>query len=340
MPDEMVQQQSQEQNPPAAPASTDPAAEAPPIDSDAVNPEASTDSPEAEAASSPSVDEPDDEHEPFWADYPSADDGAVHTVVGTMKVMERVRSPELGNERPLYVYLPPSYATDAERRYPVIYMHDGQNLFDVATSFGGEWEVDQTLEDASAEGLECIVVGIPNAGSERLNEYSPFLDPKHEAGGRGDDYLRFIVETVKPMIDRDFRTQPRRESTGIAGSSMGGLISLYAFFRHPQTFGFAGVMSPALWFGERAIYDVVQAAEFVRGRIYVDVGTREGREELADVRRLRDILIEKGYRKGKDFLYVVEMGGAHNEAAWARRLRKELQFLLGLPIPKAASTRR
>ncbi|MDB4949538.1 MAG: putative hydrolase of the alpha/beta superfamily [Gemmatimonadetes bacterium] len=271
---------------------------------------------------------------PEWKDYPEKDDGQQHTVVGTVRVMRGLHSPELGNARDVLVYLPPSYATDADRRYPVLYMHDGQNLFDRATSFSGEWEVDKTLEDASAEGLETIVVGIANAGPERLDEYSPFVDAEH-GGGRGDAYLDFVVHTLKPIIDRNFRTLPERGSTGIAGSSMGGLITLYAFFRNAETFGFAGVMSPALWFADRAIYAYVQAAPFVPGRIYVDVGTREGREELADVRRLRDILIAKGYRKGRDFLYVVEMGGTHSEAAWARRLRKELQFLLDLPTPAA-----
>jgi predicted alpha/beta superfamily hydrolase len=266
---------------------------------------------------------------PEWADYPTEDDGKPHTVVGTVKVLRGLRSPELGNARDVLVYLPPSYGADPERRYPVLYMHDGQNLFDAATSFSGEWEVDKTLENASAEGLETIVVGIPNAGPERLNEYSPFPDAKHETVGRGDAYLDFIVQTLKPVIDRDFRTLPGRESTGIAGSSMGALITLYAFFRNGDTFGFAGVMSPALWFAERAIFPYVEGAPFVPGRIYVDVGTREGRETLTDVRRLRDVLVEKGYRKGEDFLYVVEMGGTHSEAAWARRLRKELDFLLG-----------
>jgi predicted alpha/beta superfamily hydrolase len=172
-------------------------------------------------------------------------------------------------------------------------------------------------------------VGIPNAGPERLNEYSPFPDAKHEVEGRGDAYLDFVVHTLKPMIDRDFRTLADRASTGIAGSSMGGLVSLYAFFRNAETFGFAGVMSPALWFADAAILPYVQAAPNVGGRVYVDVGTREGRETLSNVRKLRDILVAKGYRKGVDFLYVVEMGGTHSEAAWARRLRKELDFLLG-----------
>ncbi|MBV9773893.1 MAG: alpha/beta hydrolase [Gemmatimonadetes bacterium] len=249
-----------------------------------------------------------------------------------MKVLKELYSPQLDNRRDILVYLPRSYG-EGERRYPVVYMHDGQNLFDRATSFGEEWEVDQTLEAAADDGLEAIVVGIPNMGDKRLDEYAPWSEPRHNAGGRADAYLDFIADTIKPIVDRDFRTLPERESTGIAGSSMGGLISLYAFFCRPETFGFAGVMSPALWFGERKVFDFVRDAKFVEGKIYVDVGTREGREELTDVRRLRDLLIDKGYRKGENFLYVVEMGGSHNEQAWARRLRQELQFLLGLPLP-------
>ena len=269
-----------------------------------------------------------------WLAYPEQDDGAEHTVVGTVKLLKALHSPQLDNHRDVLVYLPPSYGTDAERRYPVLYMHDGQNLFDRATSFGAEWEVDQTLEAASEDGLEAIVVGLPNLGDARLDEYSPWPDPKHAKGGRGDLYLDFIVQTVKPIIDADFRTRPDRRSTGIAGSSMGGLISLYGFFRHPDTFGFCGVMSPALWYGGRQIYGFVDKAPFVPGRVYVDVGTQEGKQELTDVRELKELLTKKGYRRGTDLLYVVEMGGAHNEEAWARRLRRELHFLLGIPPKK------
>jgi predicted alpha/beta superfamily hydrolase len=267
-----------------------------------------------------------------WIDYPGEDNGPHHTVVGTMKALAQLESPQLGNRRDILVYLPPSYNT-SQRRYPVIYMHDGQNLFDRATSFGEEWEVDQTLEAASRDGLEAIVVGIPNLGAERLNEYSPWTDRRHKQGGKGNDYLDFIVHTLKPLIDRDFRTMPGRDSTGIAGSSMGGLISLYAFFKHPQTFGFAGVMSPALWFAGGSIFPFIKERPFVPGRLYLDVGTSEGSEELHDVRRLKEILAQKGYRTGHDLLYVVEMGGQHNERAWARRLRRELHFLLGIPQP-------
>src|SRR5215217_1626799 len=163
-----------------------------------------------------------------WETYPAVDDGGEHTVVGTMKMLRDVQSPELENVRDLIAYLPPSYG-DGERRYPVLYMHDGQNLFDQATSFGDEWRVDETMEELAGEGLEAIVIGVPNMGEERCEEYSPFVDAQ-AGGGCGDDYLEFLVRTVKPLVDRSFRTLPDRENTGIAGSSMGGLISLYGFF--------------------------------------------------------------------------------------------------------------
>jgi predicted alpha/beta superfamily hydrolase len=269
-----------------------------------------------------------------WKDYHMlAEEG--HTVVGTVKVLVGVESPELGNRRDLLVYLPPSYSR-GERRYAVIYMHDGQNLFDRVTSFGEAWEVDQTLEEASAEGLEAIVVAIPNTDA-RLDEYSPFADRRHQQGGRGDAYLDFIVRTVKPVVDRDFRTRPGRETTGIAGSSMGGLISLYAFFARPETFGFTGAMSPALWFGSRGIFRYVKQRPYVAGRIYLDIGTNEGAEALNDARRMKALLEEKGYRTGRDLLFYVEMGGAHNERAWARRLHQSLRFLLGVPQRVAAA---
>jgi predicted alpha/beta superfamily hydrolase len=260
-----------------------------------------------------------------WQDYPSDDTGG-HTVTGTLKVLRRLHSPQLDNERDILVYLPPSYPGGG-KRYPVIYMHDGQNLFDGATSFAGEWHVDEAMEHASRAGLEALVVGVPNMGEQRCDEYSPFADPQH-GGGRGDLYLDFLVDTLKPIIERDFATNPAREATGIAGSSMGGLISLYALFRNVETFGYAGAMSPALWLADRAIFGYVEAAPYVPGRIYLDVGTQEGEAEVADVRRMRELLARKGYREGDELLYVVEPGGYHREAAWARRLPREIRFFL------------
>ncbi len=256
-----------------------------------------------------------------WHDYLSHTGRSHHSIVGTLKILPDFHSPQLNNHRPVVVYLPPSYS-HSDRRYPVIYMQDGQNLFDRAASFAGqEWQVDETLERLSGEGVEAIVVGIYHAGEERIHEYSPFQWHTHE--GRGDLYLRFMAETLKPAIDRDFRTRAEREHTGVLGSSMGGLISLYAFFHHPQMFGFVGSLSPALWYGSGAIYQYVRYTAFAPGKIYLDHGTKEN-----SARRMNELLIEKGYQPDKNLRYVVETDGEHSESAWARRLPEALRFLL------------
>lgn len=245
---------------------------------------------------------------------------------GRLEVIPEVYSPELGNRRDILVYLPASYER-TDRAYPVIYMHDGQNLFDPATSFAGEWGVDEAMARTRRDGRRAIVVGIPNMGIERVREYSPFVDVRN-GGGLGDVYVSFILDTLKPLIDERFRTERDREGTGIVGSSLGGLISLYAFFRQPAGFGFCGAMSPALWFGQAAIFPYVREAPYVRGRIYLDVGTREGEGTLANARMMRDLLVDKGYVPGRDLSWIEDKGGMHNEAAWGRRLRQALPFLL------------
>jgi predicted alpha/beta superfamily hydrolase len=250
-----------------------------------------------------------------------------HTVVGQLERLGPLVSEALGNEREVFVWLPTSYAASRDRRYPVIYMQDGQNLFDQATAFGDEWQVDETIERLSALGLEAVVVGIPSVGDSRLAEYSPFEDERH-GGGRGDAYLDFVIGTVKPLVDRDFKTRPDRDHTGIMGSSMGGLISLYAFLRHPSVFGFAGAMSPSLWFAGRRILDFAREQPHVPGRLYMDMGTGEGEAHVHHVHELHRILLEQGYRQGSDLFYVEEDDAEHREDAWARRLRTALYFLL------------
>lgn len=275
----------------------------------------------------------------YWHSY--TEGRTAHTVVGTLNVHRRLHSPQLRNRRDLYVYLPPSYDS-SDRRYPVIYMHDGQNLFDQALSYAGEWQVDETLMALSHEGIEAIVVGIPNQGRHRMDEYGPFRDTHLAMGGRGDSYLAFIVETIKPLIDRDFRSLPGRAHTGLIGSSMGGLISLYGFFRYPDIFGLAGVMSPSLWFAQEAIFPYVEAAPFVPGKLHLDVGTREGPDEeepqslpytfvgrhTLNLRKMRDLLLAKGYRDDHELNYEEEVEAVHHESAWARRLPGALRFLL------------
>lgn len=276
-----------------------------------------------------------------WHNYTERKATAAHTVEGCLKVLEEFYSPQLNNRRDILVYLPPSYSR-SRRRYPVIYMHDGQNLFDEVTSFAGEWHVDSTMETLSAEGVEAIIVGIPNAGPRRTDEYSPFFDPRHARQRLGDRYLDFIINTLKPLIDRDFRTLPQRAQTGMIGSSMGGLISLYGYFQYPHTFGFVGAMSPSLWFAGLAMFDYLKEVDFYPGKIYLDTGSLEYAGALDDgiasgrrvkpyqgsVGHLCDLLQRKGYRPGLDLLCVEEEGAGHTESAWAGRLPEAIKFLL------------
>jgi predicted alpha/beta superfamily hydrolase len=231
-----------------------------------------------------------------------------------------------GLDRDLTVYLPPSY-DETDRRYPVLYMQDGQNLFDPEASFAGSWRVDLAMNWAARRGVEGIVVAVPNAGEGRIAEYSPFDDP--EGGrGRGADYVSRLADTIKPLMDARFRTLPQRETTGVAGSSMGGLISLFAFFARPDVFGIMGALSPSLWFAERAIFGLLDPAPFRAGRLYLDVGRLEGADTLEDARRLRGLLQAKGYIPGVHLRYLEDRAGRHEEAAWGRRFRAALPFLL------------
>ena len=264
------------------------------------------------------------------------------------RTLRNVWSPERRNRRDVDIYLPASYS-GGRNRYPVVYMHDGQNLSDSATAFAGTWELGPNLERLAGRGIEAIVVGIHNLGDDRLVEYSPFPDRRH-GGGDADAYLAFVAQSLKPRIDRTFRTRPARDATVMLGSSMGGLVSLYAYFRYPSVFGRAGVMSPSVWFGQGAVLDFIEEARTPPGRLYLDVGTYEGAGTLRDVRRVGRLLVEKGFSRdrrarrpraaqpgpdrrtahqGKPRLrYVEHAGGRHNEASWAARLEGALEFLL------------
>lgn len=264
-----------------------------------------------------------------WKNY--LEGRAAHTVTGELRLLENVYSPQLDNARDVLVHLPPSYH-QTTRAYPVVYMHDGQNLFDSVTSFSGEWHVDETLHQLAQEDKEAIVVGIPNLGDQRVYEYNPMEHPQLGVG-RGDSYLAFITETLKPIIDHDFRTLPDRTHTGIAGSSMGGLISLYGFFRCAQVFGFAGVFSPSLWVGGAQLMDYLVQQPFYGGKIYLDMGGKEfsarwSKYVYQATRQVRDILVGKGYPLGGSLMYVEDDEGGHNEGSWAHRLPAALRFLL------------
>lgn len=284
-----------------------------------------------------------------WADVPrtkaraTAFNSAKHPTIpstrtGDIRLHSAVHSPQLENARDILVYLPPGYDTETERRYPVLYMHDGGNLFDARTSFLGiEWNVDETAERliAAKEIEPVIIVAIYNTPA-RMDEYAPVRDAHYGAGGKGDAYLDFIIETVKPLIDKTYRTKPARDDTAIAGSSMGGLISLYASFRRPEVFSRCAALSPSLRWHDEWIIDYARANKpTLPLRIWFDMGSREGAlggqggpsDALESCRTLRQKLIAMGYAPGRDFHYVEVEGGEHNEAAWSARIADVLRFL-------------
>ena len=198
-----------------------------------------------------------------------------HTAVGNTKILDLDFSiPQLGRQRRIWVYLPVDYYT-TNNHYPVLYMQDGQNLFDVVyTAFGVEWGVDESMDYLSSVfNPEAIVVGIDN-GPERIDEYSPWVNTSY-GGGQGDEYVSFICNTLKPFIDSYFRTLPDRENTGIMGSSLGGLISFYGAIKHQDVFSKAGVFSPSFWFSD-SVYTFIKSQGHLQNmRIYFVAGTQE-----------------------------------------------------------------
>jgi len=261
-----------------------------------------------------------------------------HTLTGEIRAHKNFHSSVLNNDRDVLVYLPPGYETNKKKRYPVFYLHDGQNLFDGATSFlpGREWRVDETAQSLIAAGKiePLIIVGIYNTGKDRINEYTPAEDAKYKMGGKADLYGRMLVEELKPFIDSHYRTKKGAEYTGLGGSSLGGLVSLYLALKYPDTFGRAAVVSPSVWFANKQIVHYVQALpKKPRVRIWMDIGTKEGSNEaeaqqsVNDARLLQETLIKKGWKPGKDLDYFEAQGAEHNEDAWAARVARILTFL-------------
>jgi predicted alpha/beta superfamily hydrolase len=284
-----------------------------------------------------------------WREY-EAVHGKNNTVSGRVVVWPKLASSELDDTRDIIVYLPPSLAKTwiagqppaaSAKRYPVLYFNDGQNMFDEKTAYVGEdWKADETLEALAKDGTEAIAVAIPNGLKRRMDEYNPWreqvswrvLPPwaSREMGGKGDAYLDWVVGSVKPLIDRELPTASAPANTAIVGSSMGGLISLYALAARPETFGLAGVFSPSVMWSNFRILDVLRerSDQFADARLYVDAGSKEGRGMVAGARRLRRTLLDIGFAEGDDLMYVEDRAGIHRESAWARRLPDALRFLL------------
>jgi predicted alpha/beta superfamily hydrolase len=225
------------------------------------------------------------------------------------------------------VWLPPGYSSDGKRRYPVLYMHDGQNLFD-STAAGAEWQLDEAAEQGvrGAALAPMIIVAVASTG-QRIHDYTPVPGRAggQTVGGGAADYARYLLDELKPLIDSRYRTLPGREHTAVGGSSLGGLVSLWLVLTQGQHFGAALVVSPSVWWAER---DILRQLRLPAGagrvpKLWLDMGSEEGPRALQDVRELRDALAERGWAP----VYSEHAGAGHDEVAWAARVPLMLRFL-------------
>lgn len=266
-----------------------------------------------------------------WADFVPP---RQPTLTGTIQYLRNVTSQFSLRPRDVIIYLPPGYEANPTRRYPVLYMHDGQNVMDETTSFVGEWNADETAQRLILAGRvePLIIVGVYNT-ADRFTEYTQVPDPNFPElnGGRSADYARFLVEELKPRIDSTYRTKPEPEFTGVAGSSAGGLASLFIALTYPDVFRRVGAVSPSTYWGNRDIitrYGALPAK--LPLRIWLDMGTEESTRSqgpLEDTRVMRDTLVARGWVLGQDLRYLEVQGGRHNEAYWSARFGDILEYL-------------
>ncbi|MGC4036666.1 MAG: alpha/beta hydrolase-fold protein [Chitinophagaceae bacterium] len=230
--------------------------------------------------------------------------------------------PQLNRTRRIWIYLPEEYERTVEH-YSVLYMQDGQNVFDEATAFADEWGIDEYFDKIADRGITTIVIAIDNGGSKRMNEYSPY-DTEKFGKGEGDDYVDFLVKTVKPFIDQHYRTKQDKANTTIAGSSMGGLISLYAIIKYPDVFGGAGIFSPSLWIAPKLFDEIKLKGPSINSKIYFYSGKNEGGSMAEDTRRAYEIM--KQYSPSKLTLDVME-DGKHDEPSWRKEFPKFYEWM-------------
>lgn len=256
-----------------------------------------------------------------------------HTLASNAQVLaDSFRLPQLGGRgRRVWLYLPPGYVASPRQRYPVLYLQDGQNVFDEVTAYSGEWGVDETLNKLAAADKSqpgCIVVAIDNGGARRLNEYSPWANAEYKQGGEGDQYTDFLARTLKPYIDAHYRTRPEAAHTAIAGSSMGGLIALYAGLKYPQVFGRVGVFSPAIWFAKDSLLAYERRRPLPRAsRFYFVAGPAESETMLPLMRTVRDGLLARGLSPSH-IAFKAPADGQHAEWFWRREFGPAYRWLL------------
>ena len=247
--------------------------------------------------------------------------------------------PQLGRRRRVLVYLPADYAAQPNRRYPVLYLHDGQNMFDAATSYGGEWGIDETLDQLHKAGQDAtgsIVVAVDNGNEFRSDEYIPWrsegLKGQPHQGGQGSAYVDFLAQTLKPYVDAHYRTRPDAAHTGIAGSSLGGLISVYAALKYPRVFGEVGAFSPSFWVCNDSLRAFARAHPAARtARFYFVCGPKESKTMLPLMAQWRDELRAEGV-PAANLSFHAPADGEHKEWFWRREFPAAYRFLLR-PVP-------
>ncbi len=246
-------------------------------------------------------------------------------------ISEEFEIPQLNTTRKVQIYLPPNYEASNEN-FPVIYMHDGQNVFDVKTSYAGEWEVDETLNNLYYDAnFSAIVVAIDHGEENRTKEYIPYNFPRIEST-QGKDYARFLVETLKPYIDENFRTLKDKDNTAIIGSSLGGLISHYIALEYSNVFGKAGVFSPSFWVSEEA-YDLAkQKSKQANNRIFFLMGGRESEKAVPNMNRMLQVMKDSGFNSDNIHRKVVEEG-QHNEQLWRENFEEAILWLFDFTKP-------
>ena len=233
-----------------------------------------------------------------------------------------IAAPQLDTVKTIWVYLPKDYE-NSEKSYPVIYMHDAQNLFDAETSYVGEWEVDEYMDTLTES--QSIIIGIEHGNAKRIDELTPYKHEKY-GGGKGEAYLTFIKNTLKPHIDVSYRTIPDAEHTTIFGSSLGGLISFYATIKYPDTFGNAGVFSPSFWINPE-IYELVKSTEIPEtSKFYFLAGTEERETMIPKLDEMIALLKSKGVNDNQIESHIIE-GGQHNEKFWSTHFTEAYKWL-------------
>jgi len=238
-----------------------------------------------------------------------------------------IEIPQLNRRRTVRVYFPPNYSSS--QGFPVIYMFDGQNLFDASTAFAGEWRVDEVMDSLfERRGLGCIVVAIYHGEDERLNEYTPWPN-NDKLGGDGAKFAQFIVRDLKPYIDKYYRTLPDRNNTIIMGSSLGGLMALYTALEYPKVFGKAGVFSPSLWWSEEAFTQIEKFRKRQFQKIYLYGGEKESESLIPNIERAEKLLQEVGFSENEIFKSIAA-DGRHNEYYWGREFPEALKWMFGI----------